>query len=158
MRRSAEGWQGSGWNGVGSGIWVMSLTPSVSVSVTSSASGAVPGSGECTGSSVTLDGCQGSWRGQTQTPIRSWSTAGISSLELVTKASRVSFQRMRNHELFMNSRDRSPCEAVWIRYDASFDRSWSCQKASPSRCSGRLSVHQFSKETRVSPGGSPRDT
>jgi hypothetical protein len=128
------------------------------VLVISSANGAVPGSGECTGSAVMLEGCLGSWVGQTQTPIRSWSVVGISSSELVMKVSRVSFHLIRNQELLMNSRDRSPCEAVWMWYDASFDRSWSCQKASPSRCSGRLSVRQFSKETRVSPGGGSRDT
>jgi hypothetical protein len=93
--------------------------PSMSVSVTSVRSGVVSGSGECTSLSVTFDGCRGSWGGQMRTLMRSWSPAGISSLELVTKASRVSFQRMRNQELLMNSRDRSPCEAVWMRYDAS---------------------------------------
>jgi hypothetical protein len=132
--------------------------PSVSVSAVSSGRGAVLGSGECIGASTTFDGCRGSWGGQMRTPMRSWSPAGISSSELVTKASRVSFHLIRNQELLMNSRDKSPCEAVWMRYDASFDRSWSCQKASPSKCSGKLSVHRFSKETRVSPWGSSRET
>jgi hypothetical protein len=37
-----------------------------------------------------------------QTPIHSWLAAGISSLELVTKASRVLFHLIRNQELLMN--------------------------------------------------------
>jgi hypothetical protein len=114
MWRSAEGWRGSGANGVGSGMCMILLTPSIRVSVTSSGSGVVSGLGECTGSSLMLEGCLGSWGGQMRTPIHSWSPAGISSSELVTNASRVLFHLIRNQELLINSRERSPCEAVWI--------------------------------------------
>jgi hypothetical protein len=59
MRQSTEGWQGSGWNGVGSGMWATLLTPSMRISVTSLGSGVVSGSGKCTGSSLMLEGCLG---------------------------------------------------------------------------------------------------
>jgi hypothetical protein len=136
----------------------ITLSPSVSVLASGSGSGASGVSGESRGVPVTFDGCLGSSGDQVQMPIHSWSGLGISSSELVIKASRFSFHLMRNQELLINLRARSPCEAVWMQYADSFNCSPLVQKASPRRCSGRLSVWWFSKETRVSPGGSSRET